>query len=71
MTNPTTRVGAGHELFDASRGRSEKPADAVLVETSVGRGELLHRARHGDREARALLIRRGHGDDLELGGDAA
>lgn len=65
-------VSAGRDQYAASRGRAEKPSDAALVRTAMGRGELLHRADHGDKEARDLLVRHGHGDEFDLGGgDAA
>jgi len=64
-------IAAGRDQFEASRGRGEKPADSALVKSAVGRGQLVHRARAGDREARNLLIHHGRGGDLELGGDDA
>lgn len=68
----TKGVDAGRDQFRTSRGRGEKPADEALVKSAVGRGELLHRAEHGDTEARDLLIRHGHGEQFDLdGGDAA
>lgn len=67
----TKSVSAGHEMYDARRGRAEKQSDAELMKTGVGRGQLLRRASNGDRAARDLLKRGGHGEEFELGGDGA
>jgi hypothetical protein len=60
-----SKIVNGQQMFARSRGAVEPPSDRKLAKTAIGRGQLRYRAREGDLDARAALIKAGRRVDVE------